>query len=198
MTSMVGFSNCCSSSSRPMPDSRRYATISLLSRMGNEYACTMVIGDRHTRGGLTTTKPQNPTKTQTHRTNQNPIHRNTIKEQLLFQLRQECKTRLRAQRRVCSQQHSREESRGGKQIFSNQWWTGFFYTLRFLNSQRIQNIRFSISYLFLDGRLGRVSKNSSKAVFSDPVLIDLRTVRYPQPVLVNNLYPKKIRIAFLN
>jgi hypothetical protein len=92
----------------------------------------MVIGDRHTTGGLTTTKPQNPTKTQTQKTNENPIHRNTIKEQLLFQLRQECKTRLRAQRRVCSRQHSREESRGGKQIFSNQWWTGFFYTLRFL------------------------------------------------------------------
>lgn len=198
MASMVGFSNCCSSSSRPMPDSRRYATISLLSRMGNEYACTMVIGDRHTTGRLTTTKPQNPTKTQSHRTNENPIHRNTIKEQLPFQLQQDCKTRLRAQGRVCSQQNSREESRGGKQIFSNQRCTGFCYTRRFLISERIQKIRFSISFFFLDGRLGRVSNNSSKAVLSYPVLIDLRTVRYPQPVLVNNLYPKKIRIAFLN
>ncbi len=103
MTSMVGFSNCCSSSSRPMPDSRRYATISLLSRMGNEYACTMVIGDRHT------TKPQNPTKTQTHRTNENPIHRNTIKEQLLSQLRQECKTRLRARSAAFAVNNTREK-----------------------------------------------------------------------------------------
>jgi hypothetical protein len=44
-----------------------------------------------------------------------------------------------------------------------------------------------IPFFFLDGGLGGVSKNSSKVVLSDPVLIDLRTVRYPQPVLVNNL-----------
>jgi hypothetical protein len=79
----------------------------------------MVIGDRHTTGGLTTTKPQNPTKTQAHRTNENPIHRNTIKEQLGFQLRQECKARLRAHRRVCTQQTTleRRESKREADLF---------------------------------------------------------------------------------
>lgn len=191
---MVGFSNCCSSSSRPMPDSRRYATISLLSRMGNEYACTMVIGDRHKTGGLTTTKPQNPTNTQNQWNPNSQKH--TQRTTAIPTATRMQNPSARAAPRL--QPTTLERSRGGKQIFSNQWWTGFDYTRRFLYSQRVQRIRFSFSFSFWMDAWAGYQKNSSKAVLSDPVLIDLITVRYPQPVLVNNLHPKKIRIAFLN
>jgi hypothetical protein len=46
------------------------------------------------------------------------------------------------------------------------------------------------SSFWMDARAG-YPKFLARRFSQDPVLIDLRTVRYPQPVLVNNLYPPK-------
>jgi hypothetical protein len=57
-------------------------------------------------------------------------------------------------------------------------------------SQKIQKkIWFFKVFFFLGGCQVRYPKNnSSKIVFLNPILIDLKIVGYPQPIMANNLY----------